>query len=87
MDGIATAAGLSDSGLLTYNGHDLDSLLTDDGTVDADKVREVCAEVIAKHNIATRRVLEPNFQQGLRGQPSAQRVSEAWTGAFAPRRA
>lgn len=49
-------------------------------------MKQVCAEVIKRHNIATRRTLEPNFQQGYHGQPSAQRVSEAWTGAFAPRR-
>jgi hypothetical protein len=84
---IASAAGLSDSGLLAYEGHDLDSLLTDFGTVDTDKVRTVTAEVMRKYGIIRRMGLSPNPQQGSgSGAPPRGSTSEQWARSFGPSR-
>ena len=84
VDQIAIAAGLPDAGLLDFEGHNLDSLLADDGTVDTDRVRAATAEVMRKYGIIKRR-LAPNPQQsaGHGGQPRGS-GTEGFARAFGP---
>jgi len=87
VDQIANAAGLPDPGLLAYEGHELNSLLTDDGTVDADKGRAATAEVMRKNGILRRTRVTPNPQQAS-GSGTSPRgsTSEQWARSFGPSR-
>jgi hypothetical protein len=80
---IATEAGLPDYGLLTAAGHELDSFITEDGTVDRDRVSQACADTMNRFNITPKgRAPRPNHQQPGGGQP---RATDGWKAAFAPR--
>lgn len=87
VDQIASASGLSDPGLLAYNGHTLESLLNEDGTVNVDKARTATAEVMRKHGIVRRTRLTPNPQQASgSGTPPRGSTTEQWARSFGPSR-
>ncbi|MGV0720559.1 hypothetical protein ABQF17_17950 [Mycolicibacterium elephantis] len=65
VDGIAAAPLAGHPELLTAAGHDLSEFITDDGTVDAEKVRAAATEAARTYNIIPKgRQPAPVMQQG-----------------------
>jgi hypothetical protein len=80
VDTAVNAAGL-DPRLLAAAGHTLDTLVGDDGLIDAAKLSEAISSAAQEFNIAAKgRPPKPNFQQGSAGgQP---RSTATWANAL-----
>jgi hypothetical protein len=69
VSGIANRAGLPEVELLQAAGYDLASFITDEGTVDHDKVIDATQATMRRYNIRKGNALASNPQQGGRNAP------------------